>query len=181
MFLGNGQFLWICLDMPWWGPLWCWGVEVLGLEDLCWLFYILFWVSSAAPTSSGGWLHSWVPLCKVWHMMGVQEWLVLVCLLCTIMSVDGLQLFVLWGSSLLLYPVFWTGVSWICCKLSGMLWMTSVLLVNHWHWYIWGTAWQMHAVAWCYHLHQCQPCTWESQVDWVQYQLTSGQSQRLLL
>ena len=66
-------------------------------------------------------------------MMGVQELLVLVCLLCTIMSVDGLELYVLWESSLLLYPVFQTGVSWICCKLSGMLWMTSVLLVNHQH------------------------------------------------
>ena len=113
--------------------------------------------------------------------MGVQELLVLVCLLCTIMSVDGLQLFVLWESSLLLYPVFQTGESWIHCKLSGMSWMTSVLLVNHRCWYIWGTAWQIHAVAWCYHLHQCQPCTWELQVVWVQSQLASGQSQRLLL
>ena len=113
--------------------------------------------------------------------MGVQEWLVLVCLLCTIMSVDGLQLFVLWESSLLLYPVFQTGVSWTCCKLSGVSWMTSVLLVNHQHWYIWGIAWQMCTVAWHYHPHQCQPCTWESQVDWVQSQQASGWLQRPLL
>ena len=36
-------------------------------------------------------------------------------------------------------------------------------------------------VAWHYHLHQCQPCTWESQVDWVQSQQASGWSQRPLL
>ena len=141
MFLGNGQFLQIYLDMPWWDLLLCWGVEVSDLEGSVWLIRVLWWVSSAAPTSSsGGSLHSWVPQCQVWHMMGVWEWLVLVCMLCTIMSVDGLQLFVLWESSLLLYPVFQTGVSWIHCKLSGMLWMTSVLLVNHQCWYIWGTA-----------------------------------------
>ena len=64
-------------------------------------------------------------------MMGVQELLVLVCPLCTIVSVSGLQLFVLWESSLWLYPVFQTGVSWIRSKLSGMSWMTSVLLVNY--------------------------------------------------
>ena len=67
------------------------------------------------------------------------------------------------------------GVSWIHCRLSGMSWMTSVLLVNHQHWYIWGTAWQMHAVAWHYHLHQCQPLHLSLQVDWVQFQLASGQ------
>ena len=182
MFLGNGQFLWIYLDMPWWGLLLCWGVVSWGVEDLDWLSCLLSWASSAAPTfSSGGWLHSWAPQCQVWHMMGVLGLLVLVCLLCTIMSVDSLQHVFLWESSLLLCPVFQTGVFWIRCKLSGVLWMTSVLLVNHRHWYIWGTAWWMHAVAWHYHLHQCQPCTWESQVCLVQSQPASGQSQRLQL
>ena len=84
-------------------------------------------------------------------------------------------------SSLLLYPVFQPGVFWIHCKLSGMSWMISVLLVNHQHWYLWGTAWRMCTVAWHYHPHQCQPCTWESQVYLVQSQLASRQSQRLQL
>ena len=39
----------------------------------------------------------------------------------------------------------------------------------------------MHSVAWCYHLRQCRPCTWESQVCLVQYQLASQQLQRLRL
>ena len=113
--------------------------------------------------------------------MGVLRLLVLVCLLCTIVSIDSLQYVFLWESSLLLCPVFQTGVFWIRCKLLGMSWMTSVLLVNHRHWYVWGTAWWMHAVAWNYHLHQCRPCTWESQVCLVQSQPASGQSQRLWL
>ena len=161
MFLGNGQFLQIFLDMSWWGLLLCWRVVSWGVENLDWHFYLLWWASSAAPTfSSGGWLHSWAPQCQVWHMMGVLGLLVPVCLLCNIWSVDSLQHLFLWESSLLLYPVFWTEVFWIRCKLSGMLWMTSVLLVNHQCWYIWGTAWWMRTVAWHYHLHQCQPCTW---------------------
>ena len=127
MFLGNGQFLRIYLDMPWWGLLLYWGVVSWGVEDLDWLSCLLWWASSAAPTfSSGGWLHSWAPQCQVWHMMGVLGLLVLVCLLCTIWSVDSLQHLFLWESSLFLYPVFQTGVFWIHCKLSGVLgWLQS--------------------------------------------------------
>ena len=41
MFLGNGQFLQIYLDMPCWDLLLCWGVEVSDLEGSVWLFCIL--------------------------------------------------------------------------------------------------------------------------------------------
>ena len=170
----------ICLDEVF---FLCWGDVSLG----CWRSWLtilasvvgffcctnfLFWRLTAQFE-----LHN----AKFWHMMGVLGLLVPVCLLCTIMSVDGLQHIFLWESSLLLYPVFQTGVFWIHCKLSGMSWMTSVLLVNHQHWYVWGTAWQMHAVTWHYHLRQCWPCTWESKVCLVQSQLASGQLQRLWL
>ena len=89
---------------------------------------------------------------QVWHIMGVLGLLVLVCLLCTNVSIDGLQHVFLWESSLLLCPVFQTGVFWICCKLSGMSWMTSILLVNHQHWYIWeqlGKCMQWHDITTC--------------------------------
>ena len=86
--------------------------------------------------------------------MGVLGLLVLVCLLCTIMSIEGLQHIFLWESSLLLCPVFQTGVFWICCKLSGVLWMPSILLVNHRHWYVWGTA-----CGECMQWHDITTCT----------------------
>ena len=153
MFLGNGQFLWICQDMPWWGLLWCWGVEVWGLKDslltfphsvVCFLCCtnFFFWSLTAQLSSTMPSLaHDGSPriagpgVSAMYHH--VCRWFATFCPLRS--------------------PVY------CCIQCSELGYLGSIVscqaccgwLQSSWwslqHWYIWGTAWWMRAVAWCYH------------------------------